>query len=82
MASIKPPPPELTEKWPTIRVSSIIAAERHRSANGTRNGSTSYYVSSLSPLISFVGTIYGSIMDREQPALHSLMGVQRVMLPG
>ena len=40
-------PPELTEKWPTIR--SIIAVERHRSANGKGTVDTSYYVSSLSP---------------------------------
>ncbi len=40
-------PPALAEKWPTIR--SIIAVERHRSANGKGTVDTSYYVSSLSP---------------------------------
>ena len=40
-------PPELAEKWPTIR--SIIAVERHRSVKGKGTVDTSYYVSSLSP---------------------------------
>ena len=46
-------PPELTEKWPTIR--SIIAVERHRSANGKGTVDTSYYVSSLSPKHKLLG---------------------------
>ena len=46
-------PPELAEKWPTIR--SIIAVERHRSANGKGTVDTSYYVSSLSPKHKLLG---------------------------
>ena len=46
-------PPELTEKWPTIR--SIIAVERHRSANGKGTVDTSYYVCSLSPKHKLLG---------------------------
>ncbi|MDM5142929.1 ISAs1 family transposase, partial [Aeromonas bestiarum] len=42
-----------TEKWPTIR--SIIAVERHRSANGKGTVDTSYYVSSLSPKHKLLG---------------------------
>jgi predicted transposase YbfD/YdcC len=46
-------PPELAEKWPTIR--SIIAVERHRTANGKGTVDTSYYVSSLSPRHKLIG---------------------------
>ena len=47
-------PPELAEKWPTIR--SFIAVERHRTVKG-KVGSvdTSYYVSSLSPKHKLIG---------------------------
>ena len=62
-------PPELTEKWPTIR--SIIAVERHRSANGKGTVDTSYYVSSLSPSTSCWALYTAALADREQPALHS-----------
>ncbi|MBD2798260.1 ISAs1 family transposase [Xenorhabdus sp. 18] len=40
-------PPEMAERWPTIR--SIIAVERHRTQNGKGTVDTAYYVSSLSP---------------------------------
>lgn len=46
-------PPALADKWPTIR--SIIAVERHRSANGKGTVDTSYYVSSLSPKHKLLG---------------------------
>ncbi|MDC9616266.1 ISAs1 family transposase [Xenorhabdus khoisanae] len=46
-------PPELADKWPTIR--SIIAVERHRTQNGKGTVETSYYVSSLSPKHKLLG---------------------------
>ena len=46
-------PPELEEKWPTIR--SVIAVERHRQVNGKNTTDTSFYVSSLSPKHKLLG---------------------------
>ena len=62
-------PPELTEKWPTIR--SIIAVERHRSANGKERR---YLL--LCQLVIPKHKLLGHYIRqhwrmREQPALHS-----------
>lgn len=46
-------PPELAEKWPTIR--SVIAVERHRSTHEKGTVNTSYYVSSFSPRHKLLG---------------------------
>ncbi|MGV7960439.1 ISAs1 family transposase [Photorhabdus tasmaniensis] len=46
-------PPDIAERWPTIR--SIIAVERHRTENGKGTVDTAYYISSLSPRHKLLG---------------------------